>query len=92
MKHRIIDTLLKTLETKADEIGYDIDSDDRYIAINALLAQMDVDNYSPTYAEKTETDANLKALYQQMDLSYTHIFRATAIQYFALDKGGETNG
>ena len=44
MKHRIIDTLLKTLETKADEIGYDIDSDDRYLAINALLAQMDVDN------------------------------------------------
>ena len=87
MKHRIIDTLLKTLETKADEIGYDIDSDDRYIAINALLAQMDVDSYSPTYAEKAETDANLKALYQQMGLSYAHIFKATAIQYFAPDKG-----
>ena len=84
MKTRLIDKLLKTLEAKADEIGYDIDSDEQYITINALLAKMDVDNYSPTYAEKVETDNSLKTLYKKMGLSYAHIFKATAIQYFAL--------
>ena len=85
MKTRIIDYLLKDLETKADAIGYDIDNDERYQQICALLADIDVYHYYiPSYAEKVETDKNLKALYKQLGLSYGDVFKPTAVQYFAL--------
>ena len=64
MKTRRIDHLLKMLENHAGEaLAEHLDQHPDYQAICALLAEMDVNGYVPTFTEKMECYSKLKCLF-----------------------------
>lgn len=71
MKQRRIDHLLKMLENHAGEALADqLDQHPDYQAICALLAEMDVNGYVPTFTEKMHHYSLLKSLFIDFHMNY----------------------
>lgn len=52
MKTKAIDFIIKTIERKADEVGYNIDENTDYRRMCQIVTDFDYDSKIPTFEEK----------------------------------------
>lgn len=70
IKYELIHKILRQIEKKADEIGYDIDNCTMYKEAHQLLANVEFDGYKPTTAERKQLRADLATMCEGVNLSY----------------------
>lgn len=82
MKTKAIDHIIKTIERKADEIGYDIDNNPDYILMCRIVTDFDYDGIVPTYEEKAFCADTLERLCGGLGLQY-HALLDEALKNYA---------
>ena len=75
IKYELIHKILRQIEKKADEIGYDIDNCVMYKDVHQLLANVEFDGYKPTTAERKQLGADLATMCEGLGISYTAIIK-----------------
>ena len=70
MKLRTIDTIIKTIEIKADEIGYAIDCNPDYCKVCQIVTDFDYDGIVPTFEQKVFCAEALEMLCQGLGINY----------------------
>lgn len=70
MKTKAIDYIIKTIERKADAVGYDIDQDLNYRKMCQIVTDFDYEGKVPTYAEKHFCAEVLELLCDGLGLRY----------------------
>ena len=71
MKTRAIDSILKAIENKAIEVGYDIDRNPDYIKMCQIITDFDYDGIVPTFEQKAFCADTLERLCNGLGLNYT---------------------
>ena len=70
MKTRAIDRIIRAIERKADEIGYNIDGNPDYILVCRIITDFDYDGIVPTYEQKAFCADTLERLCNGLGLQY----------------------
>lgn len=70
MKLRTIDSIMKAIEIKADEIGYAIDSNPDYCQVCYILTDFDYDGIVPTFEQKVFCAETLERLCKGLGINY----------------------
>lgn len=70
MKTKAIDYIIKNIERKADEVGYDIDNDLNYRKVCQIVTDFDYEGKVPTYEEKRFCAEVLELLSDGLGLRY----------------------
>ena len=70
MKLRTIDTIIKTIEIKADEVGYAIDRNPDYCQVCQIITDFDYDGIVPTFEQKVFCAETLEMLCKGLGINY----------------------
>lgn len=70
MKTKAIDFIIKAIERKADEVGYNIDENADYRRMCQIVTDFDYDGKVPTHEEKVFCAELLKDLCTMVGLRY----------------------
>lgn len=70
MKTKAIDFIIKTIECKADEVGYNIDENTDYRRMCQIVTDFDYEGKVPTYEEKVFCAELLEDLCTMVGLRY----------------------
>ena len=82
MNTTIIDKMLKMIERGADNVGYDIDSNEDYVKLCQLVTDITINNKVPTFEERMEAALALNLFFDALGLDYDKTVTCLVDEYY----------